>query len=653
MEGNGRGAATDALRICLPAELRLHILSLLPPNDLALGGRLSSKDAAQHFSELNCRTAHLRQTLPDHAVTAGQASAQTALRQLTFRQKLHLPATAAASGCEANVEFALQLLQPHVFLELLRTDGGYTWAHSGAPSREGGENLPPTADLGSAAVASGLAHLLPSLEQRCPGLLDPGRTLEAAARYCDLAGLQAAGEVLGRRLLSSIWEKVLAERAKHSETKAKDLAEANGVWQRIMVEVAGSSTPDALAKMALVLEKSNKYSRAGRGVLDAEVWGAAAASGDLARLRWLRCYRVSWQSPGALEAALHRAGVDFLQEMEQQGHLPPASQGGVWGSREMDRVAAGSPRDSAAKLLWLEARGALVGQPDAVVWAAGTGNLEALQLLLDRRLRVHQQPAEDEYKMDLLDAASYGGHVPTAAWLLQAGWPLTPDCIESAIFRGNLPMVRWLVEAGCPRGELNVSDVVDNWPCRTAVDSWQLVEVLRLVAAAGWPSHEGEAPPPLDAAVMGNKPWPVWCVLRELLPSHPDRHRDGYGLPEYHVTYAARTGCEAVLEALVREGNRGAIEWYTEAAGAGDRGTLEYVRGLGVPLEEGVLSEAVWSSAPLAALRWLAEQGGPVGEGEVQRALGAVPRCYSRKQDRREIKAWLRGLQGRFGGGVP
>lgn len=33
----------------LPPELRLGILSLLPHNELALAGRLTSKDAAQRF----------------------------------------------------------------------------------------------------------------------------------------------------------------------------------------------------------------------------------------------------------------------------------------------------------------------------------------------------------------------------------------------------------------------------------------------------------------------------------------------------------------------------------------------------------------------------------------------------------------------------
>ncbi len=113
--------------------------------------------------------------------------AAAALQHLPFRCKLKTLSRAAESGCEANVELAWQLLQPHVFPELLQTSHYNDFSH-------------PARDVGSAAVSSGLAHLLPSLEQRCPGLLDPGRTLEAAARQCDLAGLQAAWGLLGRRL---------------------------------------------------------------------------------------------------------------------------------------------------------------------------------------------------------------------------------------------------------------------------------------------------------------------------------------------------------------------------------------------------------------------------------------------------------------------
>ncbi len=439
-------------------------------------------------------------------------------------------------------------------------------------------------------------------------------------------------------------------RAEQTGNDTKDVAvvESDRVWQRMMAEVAGSSTPDGLAKMAWVLDRSNKHSRAGSSVINAQVWGSAAASGDLPRLQWLRCYRFNWQSSGALEAALQHASLDFIQELEQQGHLPLASYGSAWGARGFDRIVAGSPRDSAAKLRLVEDRGSSIGFPEAVDAAAEAGNLEALQLLLERRRQL-QLPAQEDFQLELVEAAVNGGHVSTAAWLVQAGWPLTPGSLAAAVWRGDLPMVRWLLEAGCPRGELSISNVVDNWPCRTVVDSRWLVEVLRLLVAEGWPSHEGESPQPLEAAVMGEQTWPVWCVLRELLPSCATRE----ALTEFTVKHAALTGCEATLEGLVGEGFRCAsIEWYAGAAGAGNRGTLECMRRLGVPLGEGVLQEAVRKVAPLAALRWLTEQGLPVGQGEVDRALEEVPGSYPRKQERREVRAWLCGLRGGAGGGV-
>ncbi len=247
----------------LPAELRLHILSLLQPNDLALGGRLSCKDVAQHYTKPKFCTVHLSQPLPDHVISAGLLdSAQAALRQLTFQQKLQLPANAAASSCEANVEFALQLLQPHVFPELLRSDRGYAWAFKRSKSKLYGGTLPPIADVGSAAVASGLAHLLPSLAQRCPALLDPGRTLEAAARHCDLAGLQAAWGLVGQWLLSSIGKKKLhVDSEDDDDSEDKMIAEQQQALQRIMAEAAASPTPDAISKMAWVLDTCSAHAR--------------------------------------------------------------------------------------------------------------------------------------------------------------------------------------------------------------------------------------------------------------------------------------------------------------------------------------------------------------------------------------------------------
>ncbi len=121
----------------LPSELRLHILSLLPPNDLALGGRLSSRDAAQRFREVYHRTANLSWPLPPYAAASWEAEVpaqrglprssgraawqphlQRAVEQLRYEEKHSLLAAAAASGSEVNLEVAWHLLRPCVFPEL-------------------------------------------------------------------------------------------------------------------------------------------------------------------------------------------------------------------------------------------------------------------------------------------------------------------------------------------------------------------------------------------------------------------------------------------------------------------------------------------------------------------------------------------------------
>ncbi len=83
-------------------------------------------------------------------------------------------------------------------------------------------------DVGSAAVVSGLAHLLPSLAQLCPGMVDPGRTLEAAARHCDLAGLEAAWEVVGQPLRNSLESAAARQPGIWDEMREYELDECPG-----------------------------------------------------------------------------------------------------------------------------------------------------------------------------------------------------------------------------------------------------------------------------------------------------------------------------------------------------------------------------------------------------------------------------------------
>ncbi len=82
----------------LPLELRLYIVSQLPPNDLALGGRLAFKEASQQFKKQHHCTVFLSQPLPDHVIATGQEGATMAMLQLTSQQKLQLLTSAASSG---------------------------------------------------------------------------------------------------------------------------------------------------------------------------------------------------------------------------------------------------------------------------------------------------------------------------------------------------------------------------------------------------------------------------------------------------------------------------------------------------------------------------------------------------------------------------
>ncbi len=94
------------------------------------------------------------------------------MQQLAFRHKLQLMCTAAASGSEVNLEVALVLLQPSDFPRLKGSD--------------------TSSDPGMAAVKAGHPQLLGWLLHHCPGLLCLEAVLEAAARHCDMAGLQLA-----------------------------------------------------------------------------------------------------------------------------------------------------------------------------------------------------------------------------------------------------------------------------------------------------------------------------------------------------------------------------------------------------------------------------------------------------------------------------
>ncbi len=692
-------AATDLP--VLPQEVRFSILALLPPNDLALGARLSSKDAAERFSQPEHCTASIGQPLPRHVLILKKSSGEGSRRQcaeagqqhalksaggLALPHKLQLLTTAAASGCEINVKFVLQLLQRSLFPELLKTDF----------YRKLPKMYPQTEQLcaGSAVVASGLSHLLPYLEQRCPGLVDPARTLEAAARHCDLAGLQAAWEVVGQRLPPGAQDVAQGAALQLQLQWIQRMPwqpgeDAPAHWRRILAAAAGSATPDALAKMDWVLRTGRAHS--GTSMRSSAVWAAAAATGDLSRLRWLRDQGFQWSTAIAVAAVIEHADFAFIQRMSQEGLCPnPAFSLYT----HMGYAAASSPRDGAAKLRWLHGHGVTCGRSGefqgAAAAAAEAGNLETLQQVLQlwrERHGNHVAPPASA-----LAAAVQSGHVPVATWLVSEGCEMGPDLFSAACRGAHVPMIRWLLDAGCPRGHVSVSSVVDSWPRYTLKDCRGLEEALQLLAEAGAVAPE-DAASVLGSAALMRHPWAVWRALLQLLPPEKEGE-DGSQrrcLSGKAVGYVVDAGCEATLEAMVglgmvdvgreqqqqpqeqqqkeqqqKEQQQGgevkeeepaaATTWYATAAANGNRGMLGCLRRLGVPLGKGGVGVAVGAGAPVPALRWLVQQGAVVGAAGVRRALGMVARGYPREQERQGVEAWLRGLGkagARDGGRVP
>ncbi len=644
----------------LPPELRLRILSLLPPNDLALGGRLSSKDAAQRFSEVPNRTVHLSsQPLPGYVTTATWCigGAETAVRELTFPQKLLLLIRSSCSGHETNVEFVWQLMQQQLFPELLRTDHYLTVTDKVLLQER--EEVP---EIGSAAVSSGLAHMLPALEQRCPGLLNPIRTLEAAARHCDLAGLQAAWGLLGNRLALCL---------EQGEPGGRPwAARADDVWRRMMTAAAGSRTPDAMLKLDWLLDKGRTCGYAIIPVGHVEAWGAAAASGDIARLGWLRTHGFTWGTePGEpLDEVLKHADLAFLQRMDQEvehgdGFQYIGERGGEF-LRSEDAVytAASAPLDSAAKLRWLEARGApLSAREDFIDFAAQVdNNLEAVQLLFHHWCKGNNAAAADGGAQGrpgcpMLYAEALG-HVPTVAWLHHVGYPLASSAFEHAFCQGNLPLVRWLLEAGCPRGQLIVVDATSLWPVDTLADSGRLVEAARLLVEAGWAPISNADPSNYTAQACSKHPWMVWRGLMEDVEGVVVVHADV--VYKNVSTNGGAMGCIAALEALMTSGRREQeyVEthrndrhlWYADAAQNGDLGTLQCLQQLGFPLQHTpqVVVGALEKGAPLPVLRWLVGQGAMWCRRELCYALLHLKVYYPSPRDteRQEVEVWLREL---------
>ncbi len=314
----------------LPAAVLSHTFSFLPPNERTLTARFICRDTAAALSDAEAHTASLSQPLPAHVASWPQPPGQPCIRQLPFRHKLQLVSDAARSGSEVNLEVALALLQPSISPNLLYDLEGSYAKH----------NLP--SDPGEAAIKAGHPQLLGWLLHRCPALVRPDRVLEASARQCDLAGLQAVWTALQASSFSSC-------RLYSAHRPVLD--------DSVMDAAAGSATPDAVAKMEWVLAESG-----GRCSLGASVAAAAACSGDLGRLWWLqeRGCSMAEERGRLLSAVLPSADMSVVEWLVDEAGCSllewPEDPGEEWYWGWLVRAAACSD-EGVSRVLWLQQRG--------------------------------------------------------------------------------------------------------------------------------------------------------------------------------------------------------------------------------------------------------------------------------------------------------
>ncbi len=590
-------ASNSASGLVLPLDLLSRALEFLDANERALNVRLVSKEICERFSGRQHGTARFSLPLPENARNAAwQPHLQQAMKHSTYDNTIKIFSTAASSGCEVNLQLAWGLLRPYLPL---------------APDRQ----LYEVKGAGPAAIKAGHLELLTRIAQ-LGAPVDTHRTLEAAAKHLDLAGLQAVWEQLGWEPPANRGQEALCE----------------------LLMSAGRSSVAAAEKLEWLLSMAS-----GRGwlclsdqVQAVAAAAGAAAAGSLPLLTWLRGQSVDWRrvriedwevfyymEPMAFvisEALLHGhvAVADWLVD-EAGITLPHQQEEGQDGAGEPDgrekdeegfhdrvwREVAASGNEVVVR--WLLARGVPV-ELAALQAAAEAGQLDMLRFL-------HKECGLGLPKTVFAEGAR-SRSLPTMRWLLQAGCPMSPEAYNRAAFAGDAAMVLWLLqEAGCP---WSVRPFFDTMP--EVIRSWsysgsgkeELLQLVRTLVAAGCP-HGGERS--MTAAALHGY-LPVLRYLHEEL---------GVGFGYGTLAAAAEGGCEAVLEWLVGAGCVvGGGEWgdpYVCAGFEGNAVALGCLRRLGVPWSVQVLRWAVQRGVSLSVLRWLVEQGAPWDEGAVVQAV--------------------------------
>ncbi len=611
----------------LPTALQLHILSLLPPNDRALSGRFACRDAADALSGPQHCTASLSQPLPPHAAPWAQEAGQQHVRQLPFRHKFQLLSTAARSGSEVNLEVAWALLEPSVFPELLQNEL---------------DRVNPYPDPGVAAVTAGHALLLGWLLRFCPGLVHSEEVLGAAALHHPLAGLQQVWDALRDYFNSGSSNSSVS----HGNNGGRPNSRRADLTQAVLDAAARSHTQDAVAKMEWLLVAGADSCR-----LRGSTAAAAARTGDLGRLRWLR-ERGCPFGKLALSGALESASLSVAQWLVGEGLCElPQGEGEGEGSSHWDSFlyAAAKSSDGVAKLEWLQEQGApsLTGDGirlarDLALLAVEAGRMEVVQYLLSAvwpAALIRDPSDQDRFGK----AAAKSGSTQMVGYLVQeAGLVLNHKAYIWAAEVGSLAMIRWLaLEGRLSAASCDPSSVVGPWPRNTQAHSRDLLEAVQLLFGAGCI---------IDTYA---KQYAIAVAGRRgdlALVQYLHRRLPRWLLTLQYEPAAMLGGCQAMLEWMTGQpaGLANVASPYHGAATIGDKGTLAALRRLGVPWGHQdllVYAVLVWG-CEVPVLRWLVEQGAPVGDrGELQRAVDKAVQSRGLDGDKAaELRSWAAGV---------
>ncbi len=637
--GSQRAETSSTQQLLLPNDLLLRILQLLPPQELACDGRRVCRAAASHFCAPADLTVRLSLPMDPKMAHRWREGAGPGLKQLTMWRKLALLSTAAATGCEANLDAAWALVSPGVALDVECNPRLYIDTYGSG------------ADPGSAAASCGHLHLLPWLVQH--GVpLDSEAALVAAAPHGDLATLQRTLLLLHSRLDSS----------RFATTHLQ-----------LLRAVACGGGPHATAKLAWLLpQRRDELSRT--NVLWYVSGDACRAPDPIPLLEWVQergfdlraeplvAHAVAYSSLEVVEWLAGEAGCPLLardsSSLEQRifgfriGGSPVSA-------LKLAINAAGS--GSVEKVRWVQQQGVVLqqlGNPELVLSAAA-----------ERRhtnvVRYLHEECGIELQADVADSAVLAGCVELAAWLLSKGCsPSAREAYEVSCRNGDAPMLLWLLHgAKCPVGRLTAESVQRWWPRQSEGRPGQLVDPA-VVEARLWPrgvdDSAGQVVNVLRAVLeagcpLGNGPTVLrGALIRGDLALARCLHEEhGIELDPWALCEATRSGCEALMEwvAAVAGSRRGEgrldlyqyhPEWdpYPEAAACRDLASMRCLRRLVVPVGAETLWRAVSRCAPLTALGMLVDWGAAPSRQEVRRALEAAGRA----RRSREVLVWLRGL---------